>query len=513
MNPSTRRAILVGAVAAPILTALIMAGLIFSAWRRGALVVADPAADPRQAAIASLSGAAQLPPDEAVRLADDADHAAGVPLVEACLVRMDAAHRRRDPAGERKEADRALALDPTRPEAQMARILIAAERWASAAIPDARLDPIPTTFAVSKAVAPATLPDLPARLDGRPARTAELLRLLQAGSDLRSAPDLWSEVSSGPIDPRLAFALGVYSLRRDDAPAGLSWLRAALAGDPVHPGRFRALMIAELLAGNLAEALDVGTRWRAAAPDAAEPWAWAAAAHRKLGDVKKAAESLDGAVRIDAKYRGARGWAEYARGDRSKALEDAEAAKETDPAARHLRAVLHRDAGEFKAALAACDMILAVRTGFFEALALRADCLAKLGRDEDAVAAWKRAIEADPVRTEARLGLAEHYRATGRREEALALYSELSDLPEAHAKSALLLLELGRHSQALYWAEMGVRRHPNDARLQIVLGRIRHARLDHFGEWAAYDAAVRLDPRNVEAKKLLDECLRELKRE
>jgi len=512
MTPSTRRAILVCAVAVPVLTGLVMAGFIFSAWSRAKHVTAEPGTNPRELALASIAGAAHLPPDEAIRLADEAEAAAG-PLVEACLLRMDAARRRRDPAGERAQADRALALDPARPESQMARVLLAAEGWANLAIPGARLDPISTSFATSKIPPTVPMPDLPPRLDGRAARIAELLRRLQAGSDLREATDLWSEVSSGPIEHRLAFALGVYSLRRDDAPAALSWLRAALAGDPVQPARYRALMMAELLSSNFAEAIDVGARWRSAAPGSAEPWAWAAAAHRKLGEIKKAAEALDAAVGIDGRYRSARGWAAYAAGDRAKAVEDAEASMAADPAARHLRALLHKDAGEIEAALAACDLVLAARPGHYESLALRAECLAARGRSDDAVAAWKRAIDADPARFEAKLGLAEHYRLAGRREEAFTLYSELSENPEAHAKSALLLLELGRHSQALEWAEQGVRRHPNDARLLVVLGRVRHARLDHFGECVAFEAAVRLAPKDEEARKVLEDCLLELKRE
>ncbi|HZN62000.1 MAG TPA: hypothetical protein VFC90_06310, partial [Planctomycetota bacterium] len=110
-------------------------------------------------------------------------------------------------------------------------------------------------------------------------------------------------------------------------------------------------------------------------------------------------------------------------------------------------------------------------------------------------------------------GLAEFYASTGRREEAVAVFLEIQGLALAHWRGAQLMFEMGRHAEAMSWAELGALRYPNDGRLRTILGRILHARLDHFGERVQLEKAVQLAPEDAEAKKLLAECVAEMKRD
>jgi Flp pilus assembly protein TadD len=75
------------------------------------------------------------------------------------------------------------------------------------------------------------------------------------------------------------------------------------------------------------------------------------------------------------------------------------------------------------------------------------------------------------------------------------------------------MLELGRHAEALRWADLGANRFPADARIRTVYARILHSRLDHFGERSQLEKAAQLAPDDAEVKKLLAECVAEMKRD
>src|SRR5688572_3675074 len=179
MEATNRRKVLILAIGAPILTAVVMGVIIYrqvSKMKSEETVVAPPPGDARQDALYKIANAGSLPPDEMVRAADEADRAAGTPLVEAHLLRAQAARKRRDAAAERAAVDAALALDPARPESQWARALAAAEAWARAAGPLARVH-APETVLASPLLVPPSTPLEPG-LDKFTGRAGDVGRLL-----------------------------------------------------------------------------------------------------------------------------------------------------------------------------------------------------------------------------------------------------------------------------------------------------------------------------------------------
>jgi tetratricopeptide (TPR) repeat protein len=289
----------------------------------------------------------------------------------------------------------------------------------------------------------------------------------------------------------------------------------AAAADPHEPARLRPAALAALIAGEPGEALDVIRRWNEAGgkPDPAEALGWWAVAARKAGNLKEARLKLDEASKLDPAWRGARGWLAYQMGDKATAREDATARFESDPWARYLRALVHWEAGEVDEALADCASLLEAVPDHYEGIVLQARGLTVRGRNEKAEEMWKHAQRLAAGRTEAKLGLAEFYAATGRREEAVTMFLEVPGLAISHWRGAQLMLELGRHAEALRWADLGANRFPSDARIRMVLARILHSRLDHFGERSQLEKAAQLAPDDAEIKKLLAECVAEMKRD
>ncbi len=519
MDPSRRRNVLILAVSAPIVTALVMGALIARKMVNAPGKEAPPAAastDTRADALFRLATADALAPDDMVRAADEAERAAGTALVEACLVRAKAARKKGDAAAERAAVDRALSIDPKRPEAQLARVLAAAEAWARDAAPVARVHAPELQLAAPLLVPPSPPlePGLEA-FEGRAGDVARLLALMRSDGKPEEIAPLWTALSSSGVEDRLAFAAGVHSLRLGSPRDALPWLRMALSSAGEDAARLRCGALAALLVGEAAEAVALIRRWSAGGgrPHPAEALGWWAVAARKLEDAKEARLRLDEAAKLDPAWRGARGWLAYHEGDRAQALEDAVARRESDPWARYLRALLHWDANEVDAALAECAMLLEGWPDHYEAMVLQARGLSVRGLNEKAEAKWKHAQKVAAGRMEAKLGLAEFYAATGRREEAISAFLEIHGLAVAHSRGAQLMLEANRHAEALRWAELGVQRYPNDAKTRTTMARILHARMDHFGERAELERAVQLAPGDEEAKQLLAACVAEMKRD
>ena len=518
MEPSRRRLIVL-AVAAPVVTALVMGGLIYrkiSARNKSGDTPPAITTDPRETAMLRLAGAQALPPDEMVRAADEAERVAGTPLLEAHLLRARAARKRGDPAAERKAIEQALALDSQNPEAQTERALAAVDSWAREAAPRARVHAPETQLA-----APLLIPPSPAAepgLDKFTHRAGDIVRLLElwrANAKPEEIAVLWSALSSGGADDRLAFAMGVHSLRLGAPQDSIMWLRLALAGAPEDPARLRAAALAALLSREDTEALGLIRRWNAAGgqPNPAEAQGWWAVAARRLGDYKEARRRLDEAAKLDPVWLSARAWLAYQAGDKEQAVQDATARRDSDPWARYLRALLHWEAGEIDAAIAECTTLVEGHPDHYEGLVLQARGLMARGKNDKAEERWKQALKLAAGRTEAKLGLAEFYAATGRREEAISLFLEIPNVADAHWRGARLMLDLNRHAEALKWAEVGVERYPGDVRLKTVLARILHVRLDHFGERVQLERASKLAPDDAEVKELLAACLAEMKRE
>ncbi|CAK4075065.1 unnamed protein product [Aphanomyces euteiches] len=99
---------------------------------------------------------------------------------------------------------------------------------------------------------------------------------------------------------------------------------------------------------------------------------------------------------------------------------------------------------------------------------------------EDAISAFKRALDHQPSYSSAHFNLAVAYAATGRRKEAIHHFAQAIELksegfPEAHVNRAALLYMEGRHSEALEHCEKALEEKPSYARAYYNLNTIYRA--------------------------------------
>lgn len=503
MTSPNRRLVLGAAIAVPLLTAAVCGVILLQAVRPPHPSPASPGANSLAEALDLLQGADARSPEALDQAADAADARAGRRLAESCLSRARAARLRRQPDRERSFLDEALRAAPDRSEIQLARLLLAAEKWAEAAIPRPAIEAPALAIRPENPHPAPPPPELdPSSLKGRAADVAGLLVAVIVGRD---PAEKHAAATREGMEDRLQFALGVAALRRGRLEAAAAWLRGAAEKDPTPP-RWRALALASLKNGNAAAVDEACRRWREADPKDPDPGLYEALAKSASGDLPGALAALDGSVATAPTHRTLRGWAAYLAGRSDRAREDAEALAASDPTAMLLRGILRLAGGDPAGALADAQ---ASGSGY-ASLCLKAEAQAALGRSEEAVAAWKEAVRTDGARPAARLGLADHLVAKGRLDEALAELEELPDHPHARRRRISVLVTKGDHAEALRAAESAVARFPGEARLRLELGRVRHVRGDHYGELQAYAQAIELDPSNTEARNLHAECLKEL---
>ena len=107
----------------------------------------------------------------------------------------------------------------------------------------------------------------------------------------------------------------------------------------------------------------------------------------------------------------------------------------------------------YEKALELCIVQVVENPSSAEAHAKTGLALAGLGRHEEALATYDKAIELDPERAVTHLGRAQALASTGRNEEALAAYGRTVELApslaEAHLRRGRLLAGMGRHGEAL----------------------------------------------------------------
>jgi tetratricopeptide (TPR) repeat protein len=128
---------------------------------------------------------------------------------------------------------------------------------------------------------------------------------------------------------------------------------------------------------------------------------------------------------------------------------------------------------------------------------------ARLGRRDEAIAAFETALRFDPRHAEAARNLGSVLAAVGRRDEAIAAYERaLAAAPamiEAREDLAVLLARAGRFTEAEAQLREAIARGPSSPRVHAQLGATLGAQ-GRFGEAvAAYQEAVRLAPRSVDA--------------
>jgi tetratricopeptide (TPR) repeat protein len=123
---------------------------------------------------------------------------------------------------------------------------------------------------------------------------------------------------------------------------------------------------------------------------------------------------------------------------------------------------------ELRAAQAA-----AVRGGPPSSSWLVGDCLARLGRADEAEAAFRSAIEHAPLRPEPRVGLARLRVQNGRREEGRAVVEEwIAVQPMRDAETYLTLVRMlravGDEEGAREWADLAAEQFPTDLRFRAL---------------------------------------------
>jgi superkiller protein 3 len=202
---------------------------------------------------------------------------------------------------------------------------------------------------------------------------------------------------------------------------------------------------------------------------------------------------------------------DLARGSARDALAHAEEAVKADPNPTAL-GVLARAEVRVKggnAALQTADRATAAGATAATAQEARGEALLALGRNDDAVAAARKALELDAQFTPARVLLANALLAQGKNAEAVA---EAKKATEANAQSdeafatyglALLAENPKNWNEAIAQAQQGAFLNPRNPNVQVAVGRIFEAQGNLDQATSAYRKAVEIDPTNTGARRAL----------
>ena len=227
----------------------------------------------------------------------------------------------------------------------------------------------------------------------------------------------------------------------------------------------------------------------------------------KTGDVDgagatlaTAVQSASGPARADALAAQVEFSLRYGNGKDALARAQEAAQGEATPAALAALSLAQSRVNDYATALQTADR--AVQAGATSAAAheARGTALLGLGRAADASAAFRKALEVDPKRTSARVGLASALVAENKATEAVA---EARKATEADPKSgeafaalgsALLAENPNNWSGAIAEAQQGAFLNPKSPVIQTAVGRLFEANNDLEQAAAAYKKAVDVDP-------------------
>ena len=314
--------------------------------------------------------------------------------------------------------------------------------------------------------------------DSREARARALIgladtRLEAAAGDsarLAGADSVYAQLLAEAGETRWAsharFGRASVELRRGEIETAINSLTALLprAGDGLQPRVLSTLGEALAQAGRLEEAATRLGELLLAYPDFEELRAaqeLLADIHLQLGKPRQAVELLSALAAMDP-------------------------GGDVDGSLRYRLARAHDLAGSLPTALALYERLLAEGAGAADSLQLaRGRLLARLGRDDDAIAAYSRVR--GPLAAAAGLGAADlHFKAQSYH-RAWALYEPRIDSEEAGAvrvgRAVICLFELGRTKEAKDWAK-GHRKRFGDDGVWPHLFRLYEGRgLLKAGEW------------------------------
>lgn len=230
--------------------------------------------------------------------------------------------------------------------------------------------------------------------------------------------------------------------------------------------------------------------------------------HERLGDWEEAAKSLDAATGA-ASAPAAKADAFAARsslalliGSGKDAVAAAQQAVAAQPTPAALAALARAQVRAQDAASALQSAEKALAAGAQSALAHEAkgDALLALERKDEAVAAYRKALELDAKLNRARIGLTSALSAGGKHAEAVAegRKATAADEKSAEAYAALGLALLAENpnnwSAAIAEAQQGAFLNPKSVSAQLAVGRIFEAAANLDQAAAAYERASQLDP-------------------
>jgi tetratricopeptide (TPR) repeat protein len=202
---------------------------------------------------------------------------------------------------------------------------------------------------------------------------------------------------------------------------------------------------------------------------------------------------------------------DLARGSAKDAVNHAKEAVNADanPAALAVLARAQARVEGGKAALETADKATAAAATSAAAHEARGEALLALGRNEEAAAAARKALELDAQATSARVVLANALMAQGKNAEAVA---EAKKATEANAQSdeafaayglALLAQDAKNWNEAIAAAQQGAFLNPSNPVVQVAVGRIFEAQGNLDQATSAYRKALEKDPTNAGARRAL----------
>jgi protein O-GlcNAc transferase len=180
------------------------------------------------------------------------------------------------------------------------------------------------------------------------------------------------------------------------------------------------------------------------------------------------------------------------------------------------RAVAAYSAGKFIEAEELCQRIVAAKHNFFDALHVLAVVQSRLGKKDEALASYDRALKVRPDHAEVLYNRGITLQDLSRWDEALASYDRAlkvrPDYAEALSNRANTLQELNRLDEALASHDRALKVRPDDAEVLCNRGNTLHAlkRLDDA--MASYNRALAVRPNYAKPLYNLGNILRELNR-
>jgi tetratricopeptide (TPR) repeat protein len=134
----------------------------------------------------------------------------------------------------------------------------------------------------------------------------------------------------------------------------------------------------------------------------------------------------------------------------------------------------------------------------------------KAGNNGEALAAYKRAVDTDPVNAKARIALLRHQRATDENAgatEAAALIDDFPFDPDVQLYAGKTLLQLGDYAAALAPLERAAERRPKSAEANAMLGDAYRANRQYAQASEVYKKAIALAPNDIKYQRLYGLCL------